>query len=58
MANYDYYDELEEQAYEDKITPKKKPKKQKKSWSDNVSKRRFEPYRKKDNKYGNNPKRI
>ncbi len=32
MTNYDYYDELEEQAYADRISRKKKPKKQKKSY--------------------------
>ena len=32
MVNYDYYEELEEQAYNDKIRRKKKPKKQKKSY--------------------------
>lgn len=32
MVNYDYYEELEEQAYNDKISRKKKPKKQKKSY--------------------------
>ena len=57
MAKYDYYEDLEEQAYQDSITPKKKPKKQKKNWSDDVSKKKFD-YRKKDNKYSNNPKRI
>tara|TARA_B100000900_G_scaffold323015_1_gene282541 strand:+ start:459 stop:632 length:174 start_codon:yes stop_codon:yes gene_type:complete len=57
MAKYDYYEDLEEQAYNDKITPKKKPKKQKKDWSENVPKRKFD-YRKKDNKYSNTTKRI
>ena len=59
MAKYDYYEDLEEQAYQDSITPKKKPKKQKKNWSENVSqpKKKFD-YRKKDNKYSNHPKRI
>ena len=32
MFNYDYYEELEEQAYNDKIKKKTKPKKQKKSY--------------------------
>ena len=32
MINYDYYEELEEEAYNDKIRRKKKPKKQKKSY--------------------------
>ena len=29
MAKYDYYEDLEEQAYQDSITPKKKPKNKK-----------------------------
>ena len=32
MVNYDYYEELEEQAYNDSIKKKTKPKKQKKSY--------------------------
>ena len=32
MANYDYYEELEEQAFSDRMSRKKKPKKQKKSY--------------------------
>ena len=32
MGKYDYYEELEEQAYNDKIRKKTKPKKQKKSY--------------------------
>ena len=58
MGKYDYYEELEEQAYNDRIKPKKKPKKKKKEWSkQNESTKQF-GYRKKDNKYSNHPKRI
>ena len=57
MAKYDYYEDLEEQAYQDSITPKKKPKKQKKNWSEELSKKKVD-YSKKDNKYNSNPKRI
>ena len=57
MGKYDYYEEFEEQAYNDRIKPKKKPKKKKKEWSKNESTKEF-GYRKKDNKYTNNPKRI
>ena len=60
MGKYDHYEELEEQAYRDSVTPKKKPKKVKKGWSENEneSQKDYE-YRKKDNKYtGNHPKRI
>jgi len=58
MSKYDYYEELEEQAYNDKVKPKKKPKKKKKEWSKNEQHSKEFGYRKKDNKYSNNPKRI
>ena len=56
MVNYDYYEELEEQAYKDKISKKKKPKKQKKSYKkekvhENVK-------RDKKNSWSNHPKHI
>ena len=58
MGKYDYYEELEEQAYNDRIKTKKKPKKKKKEWSkQNESTKQF-GYRKKNNKYSNHPKRI
>ncbi len=49
MGKYDHYEELEEQAYNDKIKPKKKPKKQKKKWKENEykPKQKFD-YRKND----------
>ena len=34
MGKYDYYEELEEEAYRDGIKPKKKPNKPKKSWDE------------------------
>tara|TARA_B100000287_G_scaffold365000_1_gene359500 strand:+ start:155 stop:322 length:168 start_codon:yes stop_codon:yes gene_type:complete len=55
MGKYDHYEELEEQAYNDRIKPKKKPKKQKKKWNENEPKQRFD-YRKNDK--GSNTKRI
>tara|TARA_B100000131_G_scaffold184523_1_gene177810 strand:+ start:129 stop:302 length:174 start_codon:yes stop_codon:yes gene_type:complete len=57
MGKYDHYEELEEQAYNDKIKPKKKPKKEKKEWKQNEHK----PRRKFDYRKGgksNHPKRI
>ena len=54
MAKYDYYEDLEEQAYQDSITPKKKPKKQKKSWKD---KKQKENHRDKKNSWSNRSKR-
>ena len=41
MVDYRYYEELEDEAFEEKITPKRKPKKQKKKWKElnNESKR-------------------
>jgi hypothetical protein len=58
MGKYDYYEELEEQAYNDRIKPKKKPRKKKKEWSKNEQNSKEFGYRKKDTKYSNNPKRI
>ena len=58
MGRYDQYEELEEQAYNDKIKPKKKPRKKKKEWSKNEQNSKEFGYRKKDTKYSNNPKRI
>ncbi len=59
MGKYDHYEELEEQAYNDKIKPKKKPKKQKKKWDENEYKprQRFD-YRKNDKGRSNHPNRI
>ena len=56
MGKYDHYEELEEQAYNDRIRRKKKPKKQKKSYKkeevhENVK-------RDKKNSWSNHPKRI
>ena len=59
MGKYDHYEELEEQAYNDKIKPKKKPRKPKKELSKNDNSSKSYEYRKKDNKYiSNHPKRI
>ena len=55
MVNYDYYEELEEQAYNDKIKKKTKPKKQKKSYKKEEIKN---VKRDKKNTWSNNPKRI
>jgi hypothetical protein len=55
MANYDYYEELEEQAFADRISRKKKPKKQKKSYKKEEIKN---VKRDKKNTWSNNPKRI
>ena len=55
MGKYDY---LEEEAYNDKIKPKKKPKKKKKEWSKDEQNSKQYGFRKKDNKYSNSPKRI
>jgi hypothetical protein len=55
VAKYEYYEELEEQAFRDVIEPKKKPKKQKKSWKD-VKKK--ETDRDKKNSRDNHPNRI
>tara|TARA_B100001778_G_scaffold332976_1_gene340478 strand:+ start:428 stop:634 length:207 start_codon:yes stop_codon:yes gene_type:complete len=60
MVDYSYYEELEEEAFNDKVKPKKKPKKQRKTWKENsdVQKRKFD-YRKKDKKNSfNNPNRA
>lgn len=54
MVKYEYYEELEEQAFRDVIEPKKKPKKQKKSWKD-VNKK--ETDRDKKNSWNNSPNR-
>ena len=56
MAKYDYYDweRYEEQAYREVIEPKKKPKKQKKSWKD---KKQKENHRDKKNSWSNRSKR-
>ena len=40
MGKYDHYEELEEQAYNDRIRRKKKPKKQKKNKAINTSSRK------------------
>jgi hypothetical protein len=57
MAKYNYSDweQYEEQAYREVIEPKKKPKKQKKSWKDTKKK---ETNRDKKNSWSNHPKRI
>ena len=34
MSKYEYYEELEEEAFREVIEPKMKPKKPKKSWKD------------------------
>ncbi len=60
MADYSFYEELEEEAFNDRVKPKRKPKKQKKVWKENKNeqKRKFD-YRKKDKKnYSNHPNRI
>ena len=56
MGKYDHYEELEEQAYNDKIKPKKKPKKQKKKWKElnNESKRN----KKTGKLWSNHPNRL
>tara|TARA_Y100001937_G_C7054674_1_gene300831 strand:+ start:819 stop:992 length:174 start_codon:yes stop_codon:yes gene_type:complete len=56
MAKYDYNDweRYEEQAYREVIEPKKKPKKQKKSWKD---KKQKENHRDKKNSWSNRSKR-
>ncbi len=57
MARYNYSDweEYEEQAYREVIEPKKKPKKQKKSWKDKTKQK--ENHRDKKNSWNNNIKR-
>ena len=55
MGKYDYYEELEEEAYRDSIKPKKKPKKPKKSWDETKQK---EIKRDKKNSWSNHPDRI
>jgi len=57
MAKYNYSDweQYEEQAYREVIEPKKKTKKQKKSWKDTKKK---ETNRDKKNSWSNHPKRI
>jgi hypothetical protein len=55
MVNYEYYEELEEQAYHDKIKRKKKPKKQKKSYKKEEV---HNAKRDKKNSWSNHPKRI
>ena len=55
MVNYDYYEELEEQAYNDKIRRKKKPKKQKKSYKKEEVQ---DAKRDKKNSWSKHPKRI
>ena len=55
MAKYEYYDELEEEAFREVVEPKKKPKKQKKSWKD-VKKK--ETTRDKKNSWSNHPNRV
>ena len=54
VGQYDNYDELEEQAFREVIEPKKKPKKQKKSWKDIKKK---ETDRDKKNSWNNSPNR-
>ena len=60
--NYSDWEEFEEDAYKDSVEPKKKPKKQKKSWKENddYKQRQKFNYRKKDKKGGfsNHPDRI
>ena len=55
MSKYEYYEELEEEAFREVVEPKKKPKKQKKSWKDVKQK---DIKRDKKNIWNNNPKRI
>ena len=54
MSKYEYYDELEEQAFREVVEPKKKPKKPKKSWKDTKKK---ETDRDKKNSWNSNPNR-
>jgi hypothetical protein len=58
MGKYDYLEELEEEAYNDKIKPKKKPNKKKKEWSKDEQNSKEYGFRKKDNKYSNSPRRT
>ena len=55
MGKYDYYEELEEEAYRDSIKLKKKPKKPKKSWDETKQK---DVKRDKKNSGFNHPNRV
>ena len=55
MSKYEYYEKLEEEAFREVVEPKKKPKKQKKSWKDVKQK---DIKRDKKNIWNNHPKRI
>ena len=56
MPDYSYYEELEDEAYNEVIKTKKKPKKQKKTWKELKSNEK----KNKDNdkKWSNHPDRI
>ena len=55
MGKYDHYEELEEQAYNDRIRRKKKPIKQKKSYKNEEIQN---AKRDKKNSWTNHPNRI
>ena len=57
MSKYEYYEKLEEEAFREVVEPKKKPKKQKKSWNHQDSKQK-DIKRDKKNSWSNHPDRI
>tara|TARA_R110002020_G_scaffold20041_1_gene68673 strand:+ start:12492 stop:12665 length:174 start_codon:yes stop_codon:yes gene_type:complete len=57
VSKYEYYEELEEEAFREVVETKKKPKKQKKSWNHQDSKQK-DIKRDKKNSWSNHPDRI
>tara|TARA_A100001515_G_scaffold144456_1_gene148552 strand:+ start:1280 stop:1483 length:204 start_codon:yes stop_codon:yes gene_type:complete len=58
MADYSYYEELEDKAFEEKVKVKKKPKKQKKKWKELKNESSSKRNKKTGKLWSNHPNRI